>query len=90
MTEHSRKWDEASPVGGAPHGSPAHLAARRRANQVILIGALLIAAGIAASIATYTYAASNPHGGHYFLAWGPVVFGLVVSIRGVRSRSRIR
>ncbi len=49
-----------------------------------------MAVGVAVSIGTYAYAASNPRGGHYFLAWGPIVFGLVFLIRGVRSRSRVR
>jgi hypothetical protein len=89
MTEQSREWNQASPIGGAPSGSPAHRAAQRRANQTILIGALLLVIGIAISVGTYAYAASNPRGGHYLLAWGPIVFGLIVLIRGLRSRSRI-
>ncbi len=90
MNDRLPDWVAGSAIGGATPDSPADLAARRRSTRAIVIGAVLMGLGIAVSVGTYAYAASNPRGGHYFLAWGPIAFGLVVLIRGVRSRKGSR
>ena len=44
------------------------------------IGAAVALVGLIITVVTYR-AASD--GGHYFVAWGPAVFGLITFVRGL-------
>jgi Protein of unknown function (DUF2510) len=73
------------PIAGHAPGLPAWEAARASARKSLIIGAIIIAIGLAISIGTYVAAASNPNGGHYFLAFGPVIVGVLALFRGFRA-----
>jgi hypothetical protein len=73
------------PIAGHAQGLPAWEAARASARKTLIIGAIVTAAGLAITIGTYAAAASNPNGGHYFLAWGPVIVGVLALFRGFRA-----
>jgi hypothetical protein len=64
---------------------PAWETARTHAKRTIAAAAALITIGLAISIVTYVMASQNPHGGSYFVAWGPVVFGVITAVRGVSA-----
>ena len=46
-------------------------------------GALWCLGGTAVSVYTYEDAATSPGGGHYFVAWGAVIFGGIQFIKGL-------
>jgi len=73
------------PIAGAAHGSSAHGSAVTRAKWTIAIGLLVTVVGVVLTAATYAMAASNPNGGHYVIAFGPVIFGLLTLARGIRA-----
>jgi hypothetical protein len=73
------------PIAGQASGLRAWEAARASARKTLIIGAVVTAVGLAISIGTYTAAASNPNGGHYFLAYGPVIVGVLALFRGFRA-----
>jgi uncharacterized membrane protein len=51
----------------------------------IFVGIGLIALGLIITVLTYS-AASN--GGTYFVAYGPIIFGVILVIRGITTVSR--
>jgi hypothetical protein len=63
---------------------------RRRGTRQIVTGAVLFLIGLVITIATYSHASSSGTGGTYFVAWGPMVIGLIAVVRGVISVSRAR
>lgn len=75
-----RAWvDEA--VG---RDAPAAAAAlRRKAGRSLGVGALLLAAGVAITAATYLHAVARPGGGTYFVTTGLIGFGLLGMVRGL-------
>ena len=64
------------PMAGHAPGLPAWEAARASARKTLIVGAIITTIGLAISVGTYVAAASNPNGGHYFLAFGPVIVGV--------------
>ena len=48
----------------------------------MIFGALWCIGGIVVTLATYSKAVSSPTGGHYFIAWGAVIFGGWQFIKG--------
>jgi hypothetical protein len=41
----------------------------------MIFGLLWFAGGTVVTLGTYISAAQNPNGGHYFIAWGAILFG---------------
>jgi hypothetical protein len=74
-----------TPIAGHAPGLPAWEAVRASARKTLIVGAVITAFGLAITIGTYIAAASNPNGGHYFLAWGPLIVGVLALIRGFRA-----
>ena len=62
--------------------------ARTQAVRAIWVGGLLTAFGLVLTVVTYAMAASNPQGGHYVVAFGPVIFGVITLLRGL-ARLRV-
>jgi hypothetical protein len=56
--------------------------ARKRGIRQILIGAALFVVGLVITVATYSSASSSRTGGVYFVAYGPMIFGVIGMIRG--------
>lgn len=69
-------------------GQPLAVIARKRAIKMTLIGAGIFVIGLIITIATYSAASSG--GGTYIVAWGPMIVGLIWTIRGLMSLSRAR
>jgi hypothetical protein len=63
---------------------------RRRGTRQIVTGAVLFLIGLVITIATYSHASSSGTGGTYFVAWGPMVIGIIAIVRGVVAISRAR
>jgi hypothetical protein len=64
-------------------------AKRKRGVWQMAIGGLLAVAGTIITIVTYSDASSDAEGGTYIVAWGPIVFGLILFGQGFfQSRSR--
>ncbi len=88
------QWNRRSYVtaaGAAPATTPypaaailgqAESDARRTAVRQIVLGTILMVVGVGVTVATYTAAEA---GGHYMLAWGPVVFGFISLMRGLTA-----
>jgi len=57
--------------------------AKELAKKNLMRGFLWLAAGILVTVVTYTIAASNPNGGHYYIAWGAIAFGGFRFFKGV-------
>jgi hypothetical protein len=72
------------------HRAAEHAAGSRRSKVRIILGAILVAGGLIATIVTYTIASSKPSGGTYILAWGPIIFGLVLLIQGIGERRGLK
>lgn len=51
--------------------------------------AVAVVAGII-SLSTYSAASSDPNGGSYFIWWGPIVFGLIASVRNFSRAAKIK
>jgi hypothetical protein len=74
----------------APNQMPsASLAAvvRKRAMKQVVIGAVILIVGLVITIATYSNASSSG-GGTYFVAWGPMILGVIWVIRGLVAVSK--
>ena len=56
--------------------------ARNRGVRQIVIGAVIFVIGLIITIATYSAASSSPTGGTYFVAYGPMIIGVISMIRG--------
>lgn len=70
----------AAPWAGTGATAPDHSAAARAAGlKQMLIGGIVAFVGILISILTYA-AASD--GGHYVVAYGPAIFGVIAFVRG--------
>lgn len=76
-------YADAAKRGKTPQPSEAVRALGRRDIQV---GGVIFAVGLTATVVSYAYAAT--HGGTYVMAYGAVVWGLILFLRGVdRSRT---
>lgn len=65
--------------------------AGKRGRTRMAIGGVLAVIGAVVTIATYSAASSSSSGGTYLVAWGPMVFGVILFIQGlVESRSAQR
>ena len=73
------------PIAGHAAGLPAWEAARARARKTIVVGAVVTGFGLAVTAGTYAVAASSAHGGHYYLAFGPMIVGVLALFRGLRA-----
>jgi hypothetical protein len=71
--------------GPMPQGSLAAVA-RKRGMKQIVIGALLFVVGLVITVATYSSASSG--GGTYFVAYGPMIVGVIWVIRGIAAVSK--
>jgi hypothetical protein len=60
-------------------------AARKRALWQIVIGIAFLVGGIIVTAVTYHDASTSQSGGTYIVAWGPIAFGLIALVRGVRA-----
>ena len=66
-------------------------AAGKRGRVQMAIGAVLAVVGVIITAVTYSNASSNPSGGRYFVAYGPIIFGLLLFFQGfAASRSARR
>jgi hypothetical protein len=64
-------------------------AKRKRGAWQMVIGGLLAVAGTIITIVTYSDASSDAEGGTYIVAWGPIIFGLILFFQGlIQNRSR--
>jgi hypothetical protein len=73
--------------GGVPYpppGASSNMAnvARGRGIRQIVIGAVIFVIGLIITIATYSAASSSHTGGTYFVAYGPMIIGVISMIRG--------
>lgn len=82
--------DRGTPVVRPPLSGPWADAARRHSIRTVVVGALLVASGLLLTAATYAIASGDPQGGHYVVAFGPVIFGVVLLTRGLRGLHRLR
>jgi hypothetical protein len=94
-----------APYGQAPYGQPAYgppgsypppyapppadvAQQRARAQRTIIIGVLLLVGGLLLSLITYSVAARS--GGIYFVAYGPVIYGLIRVITGIVALNKAK
>ncbi len=56
----------------------------------IVAGAIFLVIGLLISLGTYEAAASNPTGGVYLVAYGPVIFGAYLLLSGLLGRGAPR
>jgi hypothetical protein len=79
-------YQSGQPVGVPPFQPPgaSNMAsvARSRGIRQIVIGAVLFLIGLIITVATYSSASSSRTGGTYFVAYGPMIFGIIGIIRG--------
>jgi hypothetical protein len=85
-------YQPGQPVGVPPFQGtgPSNMAnvARNRGIRQIVIGAIIFVVGLIITIATYSAASSSPTGGTYFVAYGPMIIGVVSIIRGLIAVSQ--
>ena len=62
--------------------------ARRRGVRQVITGSILFVIGLAITIGTLSHAESSASGGTYFVAWGPMIIGIIAIVRGVLAMSR--
>jgi hypothetical protein len=80
-------YQPGQPIGVPPSFQPSAASnmadvARKRGMRQIAIGAGLFLVGLIITVATYGNAASSRTGGTYFVAYGPMIFGVIGMIRG--------
>ncbi len=68
------------PAGARLPPSPARPAPTANWSKVGL-GLLFIVIGLGVTIVTYSNASSSPTGGHYFIAFGPVIAGIGLVVK---------
>ena len=62
--------------------------ARSRGIRQIVIGAIIFVVGLIITVATFSAASSSRTGGTYFIAYGPMIIGVIGIIRGVIAVSQ--
>jgi hypothetical protein len=58
-------------------------AIRAQGTKMMVIGAVLAVVGIVITAATYSSASSGGGGGTYFVAYGPIIFGVIRFFQGI-------
>jgi hypothetical protein len=53
-----------------------------------MIGAAIFIVGLLITVFTYHSASSSSSGGTYFVAWGPMIVGLIAVVRGLIAMAR--
>ena len=83
------------PAQPGPFGAPGPMGqaglgnmARRRGVRQVITGSVLLVIGLLITIGTLSHAESSPSGGTYFVAWGPMIIGIIAIVRGVLAMSR--
>ena len=80
------QYQPGQPVGVPPYqpAGASNLAsiARNRGIRQIVIGAIIFVIGLIITVASYSSASSPPTGGTYFVAYGPMIIGVIAIIRG--------
>lgn len=76
-TPSSASAAEAMPVEAFKSGR------RALAEHNMRVGGLWCVGGIVVTAVTYNIAASSPTGGHYFVAWGAILFGGLQFLKGL-------
>ncbi|MCP4371736.1 MAG: hypothetical protein GY797_27000 [Deltaproteobacteria bacterium] len=56
----------------------------------MIFGAIWAVGGTTVTIVTYQIAASSPVGGHYFIAWGAIAFGLYDFFKGLAGYTKYK
>lgn len=85
MSKHSQSSQATAPAAtNSSRGTPTRAAAFR----AIGIGVALLAAGILVTVLTYRSAESSPSGGTYVVAWGPMLFGALIALRGALALAK--
>ena len=69
--------------GSAEGETAARVALRATAGRNIVVGALWCVGGILVTSLSYSAAANSPTGGHYFMAWGAILFGGIQFFKGL-------
>ncbi len=57
--------------------------AKKSGTGDMVIGGLVCVIGIVITVASYTSASNDPHGGTYVVAWGAILFGGIQFCRGI-------
>jgi hypothetical protein len=55
---------------------------RARGERLVLYGVLWFVGGVAVTLISYAAAVSSPFGGHYVIAYGAIILGIVQFFRG--------
>ena len=79
-----------APGYGTPNQMPSGSLAgvvRKRAMKQVAVGAVIFLVGLVITVATYSNASSSG-GGTYFVAWGPMILGVIWVIRGLVAASK--
>jgi hypothetical protein len=79
-----------APGYGTPNQMPSGSLAgvvRKRAMKQVAVGAAIFLVGLVITVATYSNASSSG-GGTYFVAWGPMILGVIWVIRGLVAASK--
>jgi hypothetical protein len=77
------------PVGMGPMGMGGLAGVvRRRGMRQVITGSVVFAIGLVITIVTYSHASTPGTSGTYFVAWGPMIVGIIAIIRGVMALSR--
>ena len=79
-----------APGYGTPNQMPSGSLAgvvRKRAMKQVAVGAAIFLVGLVITVATYSNASSSG-GGTYFVAWGPMILGIIWVIRGLVAASK--
>jgi hypothetical protein len=61
---------------------------RRRGVRQVITGSILLVVGLLITIGTLGHAESSAGGGTYFVAWGPMIIGIIAIVRGLLAMSR--
>jgi hypothetical protein len=86
---------QSGPPVGVPQFQPAVASsmaniARSRGIRQIVIGAIFFVVGLVITIATYSNASSSSTGGTYFVAYGPMLIGILSMVRGFMAVAQAR
>jgi hypothetical protein len=61
---------------------------RKRGLRQVTIGAVIFVIGLAITVGTYHSASTSSSGGTYFVAYGPMIVGLIAVVRGLVAMAR--
>ena len=83
------------PAQPGPFGAPGPMGqagldnmARRRGVRQVITGSVLLVIGLLITIGTLSHAESSASGGTYFVAWGPMIIGIIAIVRGLLAMAR--